>query len=155
MTENSIREIFPYLRTRNCKAAIEFYGNAFGAVEEFRMEEPSGRIGHAELKFGTKTVMVSDEYPEYGITGPQDGVSTGSAIHLHVDDVDAMYQQAINAGAKSVMEPADQFYGERSAKVLDPFGHEWFLGSQIEEVAREEMQRRFTQMFEQNHSDES
>lgn len=150
MTQNTIKEVFPYLRTRDANAAIEFYKQAFGAEEQFRLSEPSGRIGHAELKFGAATVMVSDEYPEYGIHGPKDSVPTGSSIHLHVEDVDAMTQQAVAAGAKLVMEPTDQFYGERSSKVLDPFGHEWLLGSQIEDVTPEEMQRRFSEMFKQN-----
>ena len=81
---NRIDEVYPYLRTRDCGAAIEFYKRAFGAVEDFRLTEPNGRIGHCELKFGTTIVMVSDEYPEYGIHGPQDSVPTGSSIHLHV-----------------------------------------------------------------------
>ena len=147
MTQNKIKEVFPYLRTRDANAAIEFYKQAFGAVEDFRLTEPSGRVGHAELKFGEATVMVSDEYPEYGIHGPKDSVPTGSSIHLHVEDVDAMTQQVVAAGAKLVMEPNDQFYGERSSKVLDPFGHEWLLGSHIEDVTPEEMQRRFSEMF--------
>ena len=147
MSNNHIHEVFPYLRVRDAAAAIEFYKEAFGVEEEFRLTEPSGRIGHAQLKFGEATVMVSDEYPEYGIHGPKDAVPTGSSIHLHVEDVDAMTQQAVAAGAKLVMEPTDQFYGERSSKVLDPFGHEWLLGSHIEDVTPEEMQRRFTEMM--------
>ena len=143
-----IHGVFAYLRTRDCKAAIDFYKRAFGAVEEFRLTEPSGRIGHAELKFGETTVMVSDEYPEYGIHGPNESVPTGSSIHLHVEDVDTMTKQSVDAGAKLIMEPKDQFYGERSSKVLDPFGHEWLLGSHIEDVTPEEMQRRFNAMFE-------
>ncbi len=146
---NHIREAFPYLRVRNASAAIEFYRLAFGAGEQFRLSEPNGRVGHAELKFGSCTVMVSDEYPEYGIYGPESGKSTGSAIHLHVDDVDVVTNQAVAAGATLTMQPADQFYGERSSKVIDPFGHEWHLGSKVEEVSREEMQRRFDAMFEQ------
>ncbi|HBJ38878.1 MAG TPA: glyxoylase [Planctomycetaceae bacterium] len=145
-----IHEAFPYLRVRNASEAIEFYKLAFGAVEEFRLSEPSGRVGHAELKFGAYTVMVSDEYPEYGILGPAPNVSAGCAIHLHVDDVDSVTQSAVCAGAKLTMEPADQFHGERSSKVIDPFGHEWYLGSKIEDVSREEIQRRFAAMFE-NH----
>jgi PhnB protein len=145
---NQIHEAFPYLRVRDANAAIEFYKLAFGAVEEFRLSEPSGRVGHAELKFGPYTVMVSDEYPEYEISGPAPGASTGSAIHLHVDHVDAVTQQAVSAGAKLTMEPADQFHGERSSKVIDPFGHEWYLGSKIEDVSPEEMQRRFAALFE-------
>ena len=144
---NQIREVFPYLRVRNAVAAIEFYKLAFGAVEEFRLAEPSGRIGHAQLKFGTYTVMLSDEYPEYGIQGPEAFGGTGSSVHLHVDDVDALTKQAVGAGAKLIMEPADQFYGERSSKVLDPFGHEWLLGSHIEDVSPAEMQQRFDAMF--------
>lgn len=145
--DHSIQEAFPYLRVRNAIEAIEFYKVAFGAVEEFRLSEPNGRVGHAELKFGPHTIMVSDEYPEFGIHGPQSGQPTGSSIHLHVDDVDALTNQAVSAGATLTMEPADQFHGERSAKVLDPFGHEWYLGSTIETVSPEEMQRRFAAMF--------
>ncbi|MEZ6043118.1 MAG: VOC family protein [Planctomycetaceae bacterium] len=150
---NQIHEVFPYLRVRDANAAIEFYRKAFGAVEDFRMSEPSGRIGHAELKFGETTVMFSDEYPEYRIQGPEAFGGTGSSIHLHVDDVDAMTEQAVSAGAKLIMEPKDQFYGERAAKVLDPFGHEWLLGSHIEDVSREEMQRRFDEMMGQPSED--
>jgi len=148
MAENRIDAVFPYLRVRSAAAAIEFYRRAFGAVEDFRLAEPGGRIGHAELKFGSATVMLSDEYPEYGILGPAEGASTGSSIHLHVADVDTMTEQAVAAGAKLVMAPQDQFYGERASKIVDPFGHEWLLGSQIEEVTPAEMQRRFTAMFQ-------
>ena len=147
MNSNSdIHEVYAYLRTRDAKAAIEFYKEAFGAVEDFRLTEPSGRVGHAELKFGDSVIMVSDEYPEYGITGPQEGTPPGSSIHLHVRDVDAMTDRVVAAGAKLTLAPVDQFYGERTSKVLDPFGHEWLLGSQIEKVSKEEMQRRFTEM---------
>ena len=144
----TIHEVFPYLRVRDASAAIEFYKTAFGAEEGFRLTEPSGRVGHAELKFGPAVVMVSDEYPEHGIEGPHASGCTGSSIHLHVEDVDAATKQAVDAGAKIIMEPKDQFYGERTSKVLDPFGHEWFLGSHIEDVSPEEMQRRFNAMFE-------
>ena len=118
---NTIHEVFPYLRVRDANAAIEFYKKAFGAEEKFRLSEPSGRIGHAELKFGSFTVMLSDEYPEHGIQSPEAFGGTGSSVHLHVEDVDAMTKQAVNAGAKVLMEPKDMFYGERIAKVLDPF----------------------------------
>ncbi|WP_261342751.1 VOC family protein [Posidoniimonas polymericola] len=134
------------MRVRGAAEAIDFYGRAFGAVESFRLSEPSGRVGHAELRFGDHTIMLSDEYPEYGVHGPQAFGGTGSSVHLHVDDVDALSAQAVAAGATLLMEPADQFYGERSAKLLDPFGHEWLLGSPIEDVSPEEMQRRFDEM---------
>ncbi|MCG6156628.1 VOC family protein [Rubinisphaera margarita] len=143
-----IREAFPYLRVANAAAAIDFYQKAFGATEKLRLSEPGGRIGHAELLFGEFVVMISDEYPEFGIHGPQHFGGTGSSVHLHVDNVDALVQQAEAAGAEVIMPPRDQFYGERAGKVKDPFGHEWLIGSQIEEVSPEEMQRRFTAMFE-------
>jgi uncharacterized glyoxalase superfamily protein PhnB len=92
--------------------------------------------------------MVSDEYPEFGIHGPQESVPTGSAIHLHVDDVDSLTRRAVEAGAIIVMKPKDQFYGERTARLRDPFGHEWLLGHQIEKVSRDEMQQRLDSMFE-------
>ncbi|NND97828.1 MAG: VOC family protein [Pirellulaceae bacterium] len=148
LTTNKILDAFPYLRVRDASKAIEFYKSVFGATESFRLSEPGGRIGHAELKFGNCTVMVSDEYPEYGIQGPEAFGGTGSSVHLHVENVDAMTNAAVQAGATLVMEPKDQFYGERAAKVRDPFGHEWLLGSSIEDVAPEEMQRRFTAMFD-------
>ncbi len=148
MANNQILEAFPYLRVRDANAAIDFYKKAFGAVEEFPLSEPGGRIGHAQLKFGTFTVMLSDEYPEYDIQGPEAFGGTGSSVHLHVDDVDMMTDQAVEAGATLIMEPKDQFYGERASKVVDPFGHEWLLGSHIEDVSHEEMQRRFSAMFE-------
>jgi PhnB protein len=141
-----VQEVFPYLRVRDAQAAIEFYTKVFGATEQMRLAEPGGRVGHAELLFGKQVVMVSEEYPEYGIYGPEHFGGTGSSIHLHVDNVDEVTQAAVEAGAKLLMEPKDQFYGERAAKVLDPFGHEWLLGSHIEDMTPEEMQRRFTEM---------
>ncbi|WP_425395449.1 VOC family protein [Aeoliella sp.] len=141
-----IQEVYPYLRVRNAAAAIDFYQQAFGATEKFRIAEPSGRIGHAELVFGSQVIMLSDEYPEYGIQGPEAFGGSGSSVHLHVDDVDAVTKAAVDAGAKLTMEPTDQFYGERSSRVVDPFGHEWLLGSHIEDVPPEEMQRRFDEM---------
>ena len=155
MGENTIHEAFPYLRVKNAGAAIEFYKTAFGATEQFRLTEPAGRIGHAELKFGPHTVMVSDEYPEHGILGPEAFGGTGSSVHLHVEDVDAMTKQAERSGASVLMQPKDQFYGERAAKVRDPFGHEWLLGSQIEDLTPEEIQQRFTAMLDDTvgHSD--
>jgi uncharacterized glyoxalase superfamily protein PhnB len=149
----SIHEVFPYLRTRDANAAIEFYKQAFGATEDFRLTEPSGRIGHAELKFGQATIMVSDEYPEYGIHGPQEAVPTGCAIHLHVSDVDSLTKRAEKAGATVLMAPQDQFYGERTARLKDPFGHEWLLGHEIEKVSHQEMQRRFAAMFQADNQD--
>jgi uncharacterized glyoxalase superfamily protein PhnB len=106
--------------------------------------EPNGRIGHAELSIGNATLMLSDEYPEHGLLGPQSLGGVGSSIHLHVANADAAMARAIAAGATVVHELMDQFYGERSCTIRDPFGHEWSLGHEIEKVSREEIQRRFT-----------
>jgi uncharacterized glyoxalase superfamily protein PhnB len=141
---SEIKEVFPYLRVNGAAAAIDFYERVFGAQEKFRLSEPTGRIGHAELSIGNITLMLSDEYPEYGIVGPQSIGGTGSSIHLHVINADAMAARAVEAGATMIREPADHFYGERSCTVRDPFGHEWILGHEIEQVSPEEMQRRFT-----------
>ena len=145
---NEIHEVFPYLMVRDAQAAIAFYQQAFGATELFRLVEPSGRIGHVELQLGPSILMVADEFPEYGMRGPQDDQFTGCTIHLHVDDADAMSQRAVAAGATMLMPPTDQFYGERSCRLRDPFGHNWLLGHSIEKLDPDEMQRRYTALFE-------
>ncbi|MEZ4278869.1 MAG: VOC family protein [Myxococcota bacterium] len=138
-----IHEVFAYLRLRDAERAIAFYERAFGAAEKFRLTEPGGRIGHAELSLGDTTIMLSDEYPESGIRGPESLGGTSFTIHLHVDDADALIRRAIDAGAQLVRPPSDQFYGERSGTVRDPFGHEWNIGHEIERLTPEEMQRRY------------
>ena len=145
---SDIHEVFPYLRVHNAAEAIEFYGRAFGATERFRLTEPGGRIGHAELQIGPAVVMVSDEYPEHGIRGPRSLGGTSMSLHLHVGDVDRAFERAVAAGAEVLRPLADQFYGERGGTVRDPFGHEWVLGGHLEEVSPQEMQRRFTALFE-------
>ncbi len=145
---NEIQEVFPYLRVQGAEAAIQFYTDVFGAQEKFRLTEPNGRIGHAELDLGNIILMLSEEFPEYGCLAPQTPGATGMVIHIHCADCDALAARAIAAGAKMIREPADQFYGERSCLIRDPFGHEWMLGHEIEKVAPEEMQRRYLAMFE-------
>src|SRR5262245_50893984 len=122
IVESSIQEVFPYLRVRGAKDAIKFYNQVFGAEETFRIEEPSGRIGHVQLKFGPVTVMLSDEYPERGILSPLAFGGTGSSLHVHVANVDALTKRAVEMGAKLLMAPQDQPHGERMSKVVDPFG---------------------------------
>jgi uncharacterized glyoxalase superfamily protein PhnB len=141
-----IDEVYPYLRVRDGAGAIAFYVQAFGASEIFRLVEPGGRLGHAELQLGKRVLMVSEEYPEYGIRAPgPDG--TGCSIHLHVDDADALIARAVAAGATVLRPATDQFHGERSGAIRDPFGHEWLIGHHLEEVSHAEMQRRFTALF--------
>jgi uncharacterized glyoxalase superfamily protein PhnB len=143
-----VHEVFPYLRVKNTGQAIEFYRRAFGAEELFRLAEPGGRIGHAEIMIGSTVLMLSDEYPECGIVGPRTIGGTSFCIHLHVDNADEWIDRAVREGATLVRPPADAFYGERSGTIRDPEGHEWLLGHEIEKVSVEEMQRRYTGLFE-------
>lgn len=139
-----IHEMYPYLHVRDAAKAIEFYKEVFGATEKFRLNEPgTGRVGHAELEFGGATLMLADEFPECDLHGPQTVGQTTVTIHLHVDDADALIARAAAAGARIEREPKDEFYGERSGVVRDPFGHRWNIGHSIEEVTAEEMQRRY------------
>ena len=142
-----IHEVFAYLRVDGAARAIDYYREAFGAVERFRLVEPGGRVGHAELALGGTTLMLSDEFPEAGIRGPAEVGGTTVAIHLHVDDADAVLARAESAGGTIVRPAQDHFYGERSGTVRDPFGHEWSVGHSIEAVTPEEMQRRYDALF--------
>ena len=142
-----VHELFAYLCVENSEKAIEFYTKAFGAKEKFRLTEPGGRIGHAELDFGGTTLMLSDEFPECGIRGPLAFGGTAVTIHIHVDNADEVIRTAVEAGATIEKEPTDAFYGERSGSIRDPFGHRWNIGHSIEEVSTDEMQRRYTEMM--------
>ncbi len=142
-----ILDVYPYLRLRGGLEAITFYRHAFDGEELMRLVEPGGRLGHAEVRIGNTVVMLSDEYPEYDVYGPQTRGGTTVALHLHVDNLDSALKHAVAAGASVVREPQDHFYGERSATIRDPFGHEWLLGQEIEKVTPEEMQRRYTELF--------
>jgi uncharacterized glyoxalase superfamily protein PhnB len=143
----TIHEMFPYLRVADAAAAIAFYARAFGAQEKFRLVEPGGRVGHAELQLGPALLMLSDAFPEHGLPAPQPDDAGSSSVHLHVDDADA-----VAAGATMLMPPTDHFYGERSCRLRDPFGHTWLVGHSIEDVTPQEMQRRYTAMFEPDKS---
>lgn len=139
-----IHEVFCYLIVRDAAAAIDFYARVFGARETTRIDW-QGKIGHAELMFGATTIMLADEFPESGIASPLTHGGTGTRIHLHVDNVDVLAERAVAAGATLVYGPADQPHGERQCRIRDPFGHEWLLGHQVEEVSAAEIQRRYAQ----------
>lgn len=141
----TVHELFPYLCVNDTAAAIAFYGEVFGATEKFRLAEPSGRIGHAELDFGGTIVMLCDEFPEYGIRSATTIGATPVTLHLHVDNADALVERALKAGATLEMPVEDHFYGERSGTFRCPFGHRWNVGHAIEEVATDEMQKRYTE----------
>lgn len=139
----AVHELFAYLHVKGAARAIDFYGAAFGAKERFRLTEPSGRIGHAELDFNGAILMLSDEFPELDLHGPRPAEGHTLTLHLHVDDADATIKSAVAAGATLLREPQDMFYGERSGAIRDPFGHRWNVGHSIEDVTPQEMQRRY------------
>lgn len=138
----------PYLSIQGAAEAIEFYKRAFGATEAMRLMDPNdGRVGHAELSINGAVVMLADEFPEMDFLGPRARGGSSVAIHLFVDGVDAVVERAVAAGAKLLRPVKDEFYGERSGKLEDPFGHIWMVSTVIEEVSPEEMQRRYEALF--------
>jgi PhnB protein len=143
-----IHELFAYLCVKDANAAIAFYARAFGATEKFRLTEPGGRIGHAEVDLDGITLMLSEEFPECGIHAPRAGEGTPVTIHLHVDDADAVIGRALEAGATVERPVQDEFYGERGGVVRDPSGHRWNIGHSIEALSTEEMQRRYTALMQ-------
>ncbi len=134
--------VTPYLFVRNAARAIDFYKSVFGATEILRMPGPSGQIMHAELKIGDSVVMLSDENPQMGALSPQSIGGTASGLNVYIANVDAVVQKAVDAGAKLVRPVKDQFYGDRSGSVIDPFGHLWSVATHIEDVSPEELRKR-------------
>ena len=139
----------PYLNIKNADKAIDFYKKVFGAEEIGRMSM-YGKVGHAELKIGQCTFMVAEEMAEWGNKSPETLGGSPVSFCLYVEDVDAVFKKAIDAGAKveNGMEPKDQFYGDRSGNIIDPFGHKWVISTHIEDVSFEEMQKRADKMAE-------
>jgi PhnB protein len=132
----------PYLTVQDAAGAIEFYKRAFGATEIMRLTGPGEKIGHAEITIGNSRIMLSDEFPDYGALSPQSLGGSPVRMHLSVEDVDALAEQAVAAGAKIVRPVEDQFYGDRSGQLADPYGHVWTVSTHQEDVSPEEMQRR-------------
>jgi PhnB protein len=139
----------PYLIVHDAPGAIQFYEKAFGATEVMRFADPSGKIGHAEVKIGQALVMLADEYPDMDIRGPRTYGGSPVKIALFVPDVDAFVKRAIDAGAKVVRPVQDQFYGDRSGQLEDPYGHVWNISTHKEDVAPEEMHKRFAAMMKE------
>ncbi len=137
----------PHLRVRDAAKAIEFYKQAFGAVEVERLTTPNGMIPHAQLKIGDAPFSLGEESPQEGSPSPQTLGGSAVGIDLLVPDVDALAAQAVAAGAVIVYEIKDQFYGLRQGRLLDPFGHIWMIGTPIEALSPEEMQRRFDDLL--------
>ena len=139
----------PYLCVSDAARAIEFYKEAFGATERMRMEAPGGKIGHAEIQIGDSIIMLADEHPELNFRSPKTLGGPSSHFMIYVEDVDARVEQAVAAGAKLVKPVKDEFYGDRSGSVEDPFGHLWYISTHMEDVTREEMERRVAAYVEQ------
>jgi len=140
------RTVTPYLIVRGAAKALDYYAKAFGAKERMRLPTPDGRIAHAEMGIGDCVIMLADEFPEMGAKGPQTIGGTPVGICLYVANVDAQFKQAIAAGGKEERPLQDQFYGDRSGTLIDPFGHKWTLATHIEDVTPEEIGRRMAAM---------
>lgn len=138
--------VMPYLRVRDAASAIKFYKKVFGAAERYRLRM-AGKVGHAELDLGGCVVMLSDEFPEMKAVGPKALKGTSVALTVYVDDVDKVVARAVKAGAKLRRAVADQFYGDRSGQIEDPFGHVWSIQTRIEKVTPKDMQSRLNAML--------
>ncbi len=135
--------ITPYLMINGATQAIEFYKQAFGATEMFRMDAPGGKIGHAEILIGDSRIMMADDCgQESPFRHPRSSGSSSVGLHLYVDDVDQVFAQAVNAGAKVIKPVQDQFYGDRTGALEDPFGHIWFIATHKEDLSPDEIKKR-------------
>jgi PhnB protein len=134
--------VTPYLIIDGAAAAIDFYKRAFGAKELMRMPSPDGKIGHAEIRIGDSTMMLADEHPAMGHRSPKSLGGSGVNLMVYVEHVDEVFKRAVASGAKELRPLKDQFYGDRSGTLQDPFGHTWTLATHIEDIAPDEMRRR-------------
>lgn len=140
--------VTPYLFISGADAAIAFYIEAFGAEEVMRLPSPDGLVMHAEIRVGDSHIMLADAMEDAGVHSPDTLGGVASSLMLYVDDVDAVYQRAVDAGATEMRPIEDQFWGDRMGTVIDPFGHQWSIATHVEDVDDEEMQRRFTAMMD-------
>jgi PhnB protein len=139
-------QITPYLCVDRAAEAIEFYSQVFGATERMRMGGPGGKVGHAELQLGAGVLMLSDEFPDRGIRGPRTIGGSPVTLSVYVEDVDAVYDRAVAAGATGLRPVEDQFYGDRTGQFEDPFGHRWSVATHVEDVPPDEMAQRVAEL---------
>jgi PhnB protein len=137
----------PYLVIKGAAKAIDFYKSAFGATEIMRFPGPDGKLAHAEIQIGTSRIMLADENPEMGHRSPQSIGGSAGGIMLYVDDADRVFVRAVENGATVMQAMKDQFYGDRSGSLTDPFGHQWTIATHVEDVSMEEMKRRAEKMM--------
>ena len=141
------RSVTPYLCVKGAAEAIRFYKKVFGAQEVMRMAAPGGTVGHAELVLGDSKIMLADEFPDMGFKSPRSYGGTGVTIHLYVEDVDKVFKRALKAGARELQPVKDQFYGDRSGQLEDPFGHSWNLATHVEDLSPKEILHRGREMM--------
>ncbi|MEU9372893.1 VOC family protein [Streptomyces sp. NPDC048255] len=134
--------VTPYLCVDGAAAAIDFYVSVLGANERMRMPAPGGKIGHAELELGNSIIMLADEYPDMGFRSPKAVGGTPVTLHVYVEDVDAVFADALARGATQLSPVKNEFYGDRSGQIEDPFGHRWNISTHVEDVPPEEMEKR-------------
>lgn len=139
--------VTPYLLIRGASDAIAFYVKAFGATEVLQLKSPDGKIGHAEIRIGDSHVMIADEHPDMDFLGPQSRGGTTVSLLIYVEDVDQVFNRAIEAGGTELRPLCDQFYGDRSGTITDPWGHVWSIATHIEDLSPEEIQRRFQELY--------
>ena len=135
-------EITPYLAVDGANEAIDFYTTVFGARERMRMQGPGGKVGHAELEIGNSLIMLADEFPDMGNRGPKTIGGTPVTISIYVEDVDDVFDRAVAEGATEIRPVENQFYGDRSGQLEDPFGHRWSVATHVEDVPADEMEKR-------------
>ncbi len=143
------RSVTPYMSLRDAVGAIEFYRRAFGAELVMKLDMPDGKIAHAELRIGDSIIMLSEESEEWGNKSPQTLGGSPMFLMIYVPDVDAAFAKAIAVGATEVRPVADQFYGDRSGTLKDPYGYQWTLSTHVEDLSQEEVQRRMEAEFAQ------
>ena len=134
--------VTPYLYIDGAARAIDFYKQAFGAVEVMRLESSGGKIGHAEIKIGDSHVMLADEFPDMGARGPHTIGGTAVGLMVYLPDVDVVVDRAVKAGATLERPVENKFYGDRTGGIIDPFGHRWYIATHVEDVPPEEMEKR-------------
>ena len=141
------QSITPYLLIQGAGAAIEFYQKCFDAVEVIRLTDPEGRVSHAEIRVGNSVIMIADEHPEMDFLGPKSRGGTTVSLMLYVDDADQCFQRAIDHGAEELRPLCDQFYGDRSGTVTDPWGHVWTIATHVEDLTPDELRQRFRELM--------
>ena len=142
-----IHTVTPYLLIKGASEAIAFYAQVFGAEEITRLTAPDGRIGHAEIRVGDSVMMIADEHPEMDFLGPQSRGGTTVSFLIYVDHADDVFDKALNSGATELRPLCDQFYGDRSGSVTDPWGHVWTIATHLEDISPTELKRRFEELY--------